>query len=314
MKKELLDYLACPACLPRESSLTSGPGEVLGDDIIRGVLRCSSCGKNYPVKEGVAILLADSPVQETPTGAKYENDRVVSSYLWSHYGEFLGDTECTDAYSRWAGQFSGGGEGLALDVGCAVGRFTFQLGYGSRLAVGVDRSEAFIRLARRLAGEGELSFPLTWEGNISTRETIRLPGNRPRGHVEFIVADALALPFARGLFSKTASLNILDKVPDPLQHLREVNRVAKQAGAEFLFSDPFSWSADVAPEAAWLGGKTEGPYAGSGKDNVRRLLLGDGGILVPSWEITSEGSVQWKIRNHRNHYELITSEYIAARR
>jgi hypothetical protein len=42
------------------------------------------------------------------------------------------------------------------------------------------------------------------------------------------------------------SLNMVDKLPKPLVHLAEINRLAQISGAQFLFSDPFSWSKEVA--------------------------------------------------------------------
>lgn len=36
--------------------------------------------------------------------------------------------------------------------------------------------------------------------------------------------------------------------------------------------------------------------------------------LLPPWNVDQEGSVWWKIRNHRNHFELIHSEFIGATR
>jgi SAM-dependent methyltransferase len=132
--------------------------------------------------------------------------------------------------------------------------------------------------------------------------------------VEFIVGDALALPFRSKVFSAVASLNLIDKVPLPLNHLKETNRVSKEKGAQFLFSDPFSWSSDVAEEENWLGGKDHGPHSGRGMDNILLLLTGKKGDLKPTWDITSKGHIWWRIRNHRNHFELIRSCSIKAKR
>jgi SAM-dependent methyltransferase len=130
--------------------------------------------------------------------------------------------------------------------------------------------------------------------------------------VEFIVGDILRLPFPSRLFNTVASLNLLDKVPFPLKHLKEMNRVAKEHGAQFLFSDPFSWTSDIAKEKDWLGGTLKGPYAGRGINNVLSLLRGKDGEISPRWNVEKEGDIWWKIRNHRNHFELIRSCFIKA--
>jgi len=44
--KELLDILACPAC--------RGDVELCGERIV-----CRKCGKKYPVKDGIPVMLID---------------------------------------------------------------------------------------------------------------------------------------------------------------------------------------------------------------------------------------------------------------
>jgi hypothetical protein len=106
----------------------------------------------------------------------------------------------------------------------------------------------------------------------------------------------------------------VDKIPFPIKHLTEMNRVARQHGAQFVFSDPFSWSQDVAEEKNWLGGRNNGTFSGRGMDNVIALLKGQEGILRPPWEIEDQGHIWWKIRTHRNHFELIRSCFVKAHR
>jgi hypothetical protein len=93
-----------------------------------------------------------------------------------------------------------------------------------------------------------------------------------------------------------------------------MNRVTKTKDAQFLFSDPFSWSTEVANEEAWLGGKNSGSYAGAGIENIIALLKGHKNKLLPEWSIEKHGHVWWKIRNHSNHFELIKSCFFKAER
>ena len=132
--------------------------------------------------------------------------------------------------------------------------------------------------------------------------------------MEFLVADAQKLPFKSGSFSSLASLNLVDKLPNPLYHLREMNRVAVANEAQFLFSDPFSWSEEVTEPGHWLGGTQEGPYSGNGLENVSEILRGRKNGLQPRWSIEKLGHIWWKIRTHQNHFELIRSCYVKAAR
>jgi len=202
--------------------------------------------------------------------------------------------------------------GLTLDTGAAVGRFTFEMTTRCDFVVGIDTSHAFIRVARRLMRERVLDVSLKDEGLLCKEVTLRLPEAWRSEKVEFVVANTLALPFREKTFALFASLNLVDKVPSPIRHLQEMNRVTRDSSAQFLFSDPFSWSTDVAPVEEWLGGKEEGRYAGKGLANIAALLSDSRGELAPVWRVNETGEVWWKIRTHSNHYELIRSRYVQA--
>ena len=52
--KDLLDILACPACRAEV--------RLEGDRIV-----CSSCGKRYPVRDGIPIMLIEEAESPPPT-------------------------------------------------------------------------------------------------------------------------------------------------------------------------------------------------------------------------------------------------------
>ncbi len=311
MKQHLADRLICPVCLPREHGLQVDIRLAEDGDIVDGTLTCCHCDRRFPIRDGIAFL--DPGQQEDRRANRYEQEEVVSSYLWSHYGDLLGDEQATDAYQQWAGLMEPHG-GLALDLGGAVGRFTFEMGCKCDLAVGIDKSLAFIQAARRLMLEGELRFTLKDEGLLGHEVVIRRPAQWRPERVEFIVADAQRLPFAAATVASVASLNLVDKLPKPYAHLQEINRVAAIAESQLLLSDPFSWSTEAAEIDQWLGGKEDGPYAGKGMDNIEALLRHGHEGLSPGWQVTQRDHVWWKIRTHSNHYELIRSCFLKAAR
>lgn len=310
MDPKLLDLLICPACRPAERPLRPAALKQAGGDVLAGRLECPGCNRRYPIEKGVAILLPEPKTAELRETDRYESPAVIASYLWSHYGDLLDDPEATDAYARWAALIAGV-SGPVLDAGCAVGRLTFELGRHSELAIGIDRSLAFIRLARRLRREGRFAFRLPLEGRLTEPKTIALPADLRQEHCEFLVADAEALPFPRRAFNGGCSLNMVDKLPRPRRHLDELNRVTVPVGAQLLFADPFSWSATAAAAKEWLGGTTRGHFAGGGRENVRRFLETE---LSPPWRVTRDDAVWWKLRSHRNHFELIRSMTLLAER
>lgn len=314
MKQFLLPHLICPACLPDENPLEVLSKRVMHDDIISGELCCKKCKRRFPVKDGIAILLPEPASFSTGSQLRYEEAGMTDRYLWSHYGDLLDVPEFGSANSQWADCLSGCLSAASFDAGCSVGRITFEMAARSSMAVGCDLSLSFIKAARRLVRDRQLEFSLPLEGNLREVFKIKLPESWRSDNIEFIVADALRVPFAADSFNQVSSLNLLDRVNYPLAHLFEMNRVAHSRGASFLFADPFSWSTNSAPEELWLGGTPVGPYQGRGLDNVQALLKGKGNVLLPPWKISHKGAISWKMRSHCNHYEMIRSEYLVAAR
>ncbi|WP_319547822.1 Trm112 family protein [Desulfogranum marinum] len=312
MKRRLLDFLVCPSCLPKNAPFDVTIIQADDDDIEVGTLACTACGAVFPIHDGIAHL---DPFKDQygATENKYEHQEVVSSYLWSHYSDLFDQEYASEAYAAWSRQINPA-EGIGVDAGGAVGRFTFELSTKCDFAIGVDNSVAFVQTARQLMKERSISFALKDEGLLTRAASFTLPESWQSEKVEFIVGNALALPLRSASIAAYASLNLIDKVPSPLRHLREMNRVTRDTDAQFLLSDPFSWSTEAAPVEEWLGGKKEGLYAGKGLDNVVGILSASDPENQLPWQIMHKGKAWWKIRTHTNHYELIQSCYLKASR
>ena len=54
MKKDLLDILVCPVC---KGKLELKVEEEWEGEIIKGSLRCSKCGADYPIEDSIPNLL-----------------------------------------------------------------------------------------------------------------------------------------------------------------------------------------------------------------------------------------------------------------
>jgi uncharacterized protein YbaR (Trm112 family) len=312
MKRTLLDILACPSCLPEEHPLRENASKVSQEDILEGSLNCERCGSDYRIRDGIA-LLDPNHSEEAVASNRYETSPVLSSYLWSHFGDLLNEEEATDAYRKWAGLMHPC-TGPCLDTGSAVGRFSFEMANKCGFVVGIDNSISFVRASRELMVRRKVKLALALEGLLTQEKILTLPPDWRTDNIEFIVADALALPFRSGIFSAVSSLNVVDKVPKPIVHIAEINRTARKNGAQFLFSDPFSWSPAAARQEDWLGGTSTGSFAGRGKDNIIALLEGRKGDISPPWKVENHGHVWWTIRTHSNHFELIRSYFVKAGR
>ena len=313
MKKWLHEILICPNCLPEARQMQMTVQDKRIDDVQNGQLTCPSCNKSYPINKGVAILLPGA-TDSVPVGSNGYNSRsMLSAYLWSHYCDLLNDPKATDAYELWT-KLVNRSHGIGLDIGCAVGRLSFEMSRTHQRVIGIDTSYSFIYHARELLDSRHLDFNMIIEGNISENRQCDLPQDWQYENVEFIVADAMALPFQPQLFSTVSSINILEKVPNPIQHITEANRVLSDEDAMFIFSDPFSWDESVSTPDLWLGGKSEGEYAGRGLDVISRLFSGKNKLIQPQLDVVEQGAVSWKIRKTENLWESITSQYIVGKR
>lgn len=84
---------------------------------------------------------------------------------------------------------------------------------------------------------------------------------------------------------------------------------SRRADAALLVADPWSWNESPALPTAWLGGCASGANAGSSLVNLEALLTGG---MIPPWRVAGAGRIDWTLRNHRNHFELIRSDYLLA--
>jgi SAM-dependent methyltransferase len=313
MKKWLQEMLACPECPGRESRLDLEIQTEQHDDIIEGQLTCTICGNRYPIHKGVAILLPRKSLSILTENRGYNSRGMLSSYLWSHYGDLLNDPKATDAYKKWSSYFKNT-VGFSLDIGCSTGRLSFELTRTHTRVIGIDNSLSFIQKARELMISGRLEFDMVVEGLITEKRSYDFTNGWKTDRLDFLVADAMALPFPRNTFSTVASMNILEKVPHPMHHLVEINRVLDNRNAMFVFSDPFSWDEAFVDPELWLSGKTTGKYACRGAETMKRLFAGEDGIWNPPLRITAEENVSWKIRKTENLWEHINSQLMVGER
>lgn len=312
MKKFLLDILVCPECVPKDISLQLSCSKTADNDIFEGKLTCPACENHYEISDGIAILLPARSRSVLSGKTGYNSSPMLSSYLWSHFSDLLNDSMASEAYKTWSSYFKKS-DGLALDIGCSVGRLVFEAGKKYSFAIGIDTSLSFIKEARKILRNKTLLFDLIIEGLITEKRHYDFMA-WDFTNIDFIVADALAVPFPKNIFSAISAMNLIEKVPDPVQHFREVNRVLNPVNATFLFSDPFSWDENFTKPKFWLSGLNSGDWKGFGYKNIRDIFLGKNSIMDPPFRIVDEMDVPWRIRKTRNLFEFINPRLIVGER
>lgn len=199
----------------------------------------------------------------------YETDKAVSEYLLFHYAppEVLmpwafGPREATGFPERCVTQTfeTFGSDNLppdarlrALDLGCAVGRSTFELSRFCAEVVGIDASGRFIEAAEALRRGERLRCAATVEGDIVEHHEVGMPEGSHPERIRFEVGDALNLRADLGSFDRVLAANLVDRVPDPARWLQGLAALVRPGG-QLVITSPYTWLEDYTPRAAWLAG------------------------------------------------------------
>lgn len=193
----------------------------------------------------------------------YESERLLAEYLLFHYGtaeEILppgapgGMREALDFAVRTTRHFSAGKVERTLDLGCAVGRSSYELSRDSREVLGIDFSASFIRAAGAMA-DGPLAYRRLDEAHRGTDLLARLPDRLPEGKVSFETGDAMHLRPDLGDFDRVHAANLLCRLPEPKRLLERLPSLVR-AGGELVLATPCTWLGEFTPPENWPEGST----------------------------------------------------------
>ncbi|MCW1914723.1 class I SAM-dependent methyltransferase [Luteolibacter sp. GHJ8] len=193
----------------------------------------------------------------------YESERLLAEYLLFHYGkadEILpaeappGMKEALDFAVRTTRHFSPGQVARTLDLGCAVGRSTYELSRDSSEVLGIDYSHSFIQAAAALAG-GPLNYQRHDEANLRTVLEARVPQDLPIGAVSFETGDATSLRADLGDFHRVHAANLLCRLFNPAVLLKRLPSLLRPGG-ELVLATPCTWLGEFTPPENWPVGST----------------------------------------------------------
>ena len=182
----------------------------------------------------------------------------------------------------------------ALDLGCAVGRISFELARTCESVVGVDYSTTFVESAKKIKESGLVAFQLTREGNLSSSAQVRLPSDLDRERVSFCQGDAENLPDSFGKFDVIIMANLLDRVAHPRKVLSRLRDIT-QPGAQVIICSPFTWWDEFTQPEERLGGFIQGDKEVTSMDTVAELL-------EPDFHQTKVANEPFLIRQHERKF------------
>lgn len=229
----------------------------------------------------------------------YESNDQLSQYLLFHYGseeDILGDMPGPRAGlnfpRRCVSELIGpmGRDSRALDVGCAVGRSSFELARYAAEVIGIDFSKNFIAAAQNLKEAGECEGSTVVEGALSATFRAKVPVGIECDRVTFEVGDAMNLRSDLGGFDAVLAANLICRLSEPQRFLERVPQLLKPGG-QLLLSTPFSWLEEFTPRANWLGG------------GGRRSFEVIKEILNPHFELQTTKDMPFLIREHERKFQ-----------
>jgi len=254
-----------------------------------------------------------APLQENP----YESDRLLAEYLLFHFGapsevlpfnigpvSALGYpvrcvSECLEASLLPAGA-------RALDLGCAVGRSSFELAKACSEVLGIDYSQRFIGAAEEIRTRGVLSYQRTDEGALKTPLQAQLPEGVDPGRVRFEQGDAMALRDGLGRFDVVLMANLIDRLTHPLRCLERLGALVVPGG-QLIVTSPYTWMPEYTPRENWLGGFEIG---GKRQSTLEGLQL----ALEKDFELERTKDLPFLIREHVRKYQWSVAQASVWRR
>ncbi|BDM65939.1 SAM-dependent methyltransferase [Shewanella sp. NFH-SH190041] len=244
-------------------------------------------------------------IEPTPQVTPYETDTLVAQYLEFHYGDRYFDTDnfCTAAVQAVLTELPDHFAHRALDIGCSVGRASFELAKRFAHVDGIDFSARFISQACALAGQGEKRYAIATEGELQQFKSIDLArlGYRQLSHkVHFSQGDANNLKARFSNYQLIYAANLIDRLSQPKAFLQQIgSRLVP--GGYLVISSPYTWLEVYTPKDQWLGGI---------KRNGENLTTLEGltETLIGEFELVAVKEIPFVIRETKRKFQHSISE------
>lgn len=240
----------------------------------------------------------------------YESPQMLAEYLLFHYGDDedsmpweFGPRAALHYPARCAALCKKTADGPAhrvLDLGCAVGKSTFELARFADEVLGVDYSHQFIRAANHLKETGFHEYEMVEEGKLTVPRTACIPVEIDRDRVQFLHGNACDLPDNLGIFDGVLLANLLCRLPDPASCLQHIKTLTRE-NAWLVIATPASWSQEYTPREKWLAKN------GSTLEGIHQCLQ-------PEFILTHREDTPFVLREHRRKFQWTVAEVSVWRR
>lgn len=227
MKTELMDYIVCPDC---KKAFTLQIFEQEGSEITEGLIKCESCGFEFPIIRSIPRILPGELLHTLVTGywefaekhhmkdaekrrlAAHDTDETIAKgfeFEWQHHSEVLPEHE--KEFRHVLGEVIKPEEldgKVVLDAGCGQGRFSyFSAKYGAKTVIGFDLGEQVL-IARQ--------------------------NTKAVNNIHLLQASIYEPPF-ENIFDQIFSIGVIHHLPDPEKGFRSLYNLLKKEGKIFIW-------------------------------------------------------------------------------
>ncbi len=238
----------------------------------------------------------------------YETDFNMGLYCEFHYGdEYFAIPNFPKKYAEYAlEKMQNQAKVNALEIGCAVGRASFELAHEFSQVTGVDFSARFIQTANELKEGKTLRYAVQDEGDISQFKEISLKAlglDAVTQRCCFTRQDACNLDSIFQGYDLILAANLIDRLYQPGKFLNDIHNRLNESGL-LILSSPYTWLEEFTEKQYWIGG-----YRQDG-ENVTTL---DGlkSILLKHFELIDVTDLPFVIRETKRKFQHSIAEVSA---
>jgi SAM-dependent methyltransferase len=215
---------------------------------------------------------------------RYEHDgRYFQTYKWLHNENFESDKflhllrwkiKPSDVYRKLTSGINFEPEGIALDLGCALGLSTIELSKKFSFVFGIDNSFSFMVEAKKKSIEAGIT------------------------NVEFFVCDILYLPFKNQKFDLIFGLNIVEFLP--LERLLPLVHDLLKPHSWFVTTTPYDYNREVV-------------YNPDLNDQTLRIAIEKSGFEI-TMKTKKESYIPWILKINERTYLFYFLDLIESRK
>ncbi|KTD12069.1 methyltransferase [Legionella gratiana] len=207
---------------------------------------------------GFRYVQSDTPLLLTEKMNGYETDQIIARSLEFHYGNeyFEVPNFPVTCINRCKEFFIHVPLLKALDLGCSVGRFSFELAKYFEHVDAIDFSTRFIQQVVRLKETGIIRYAITSEGDLVDYKELKLSD---LGYydlidkIHFIQGDACNLKPIFKDYNFVFCGNLINKLYNPALFLKSISDRLSPKGILALTSS-YTWLEEYTDKSNWLGG------------------------------------------------------------